>query len=64
MDQKTHAKAMERIAAAANAINAAVNALREMPGIDQRSLAVARTQFETSLLWLSAAASGGGLLEG
>jgi hypothetical protein len=43
---------------AIEAVEAMLDALKELPGTDARSLAVARTHFETAFLWAANAAGG------
>lgn len=38
--------------------------LKTAPGVDQRAVAVARTHFETALLWTANAAAGEAILDG
>lgn len=64
MDQQSEVAAMQVIGSGVTSINLMLLKLGAMPGIDKRSLAVARTQLETGLLWLSSAVSGGAILEG
>lgn len=56
-------EALEKTAAAMEAVKAMLDALKALPECDGRSLAVARTQFETAFLWTASAASGGGVLD-
>lgn len=64
MDEKSQVAAMQLIGSCVISMNVMLLKLGAMPGIDKRSLAVARTQLETGLLWLSSAVSGGAILEG
>lgn len=52
---------MKKTATAIEAVQAMLDAMRETDS-DQRSLAVAKTQFETAFLWISTSANGGGVL--
>jgi len=49
---------MLAVGAAIEASQKALDAAKDAPGTDPRSLAVARTQFETAFLWLTNAVSG------
>ena len=49
-------------AAAIVAVQTMLDALKAAPETDQRSLAVARTQFETAFLWAANAAGGEAVL--
>lgn len=46
------------VGAAIDAAQKALEAAKNAPGTDPRSLAVARTQFETAFLWLGNAIGG------
>jgi hypothetical protein len=48
--------------AAMEAVKTMLAALAELPEADARSLAVARTQFETAFLWAGSGAQGKGVL--
>lgn len=45
------------------AIGELLETVKAVPGADGRALAVARTQFETALLWVATAVDGGGVLD-
>lgn len=52
------------VALAIDAIQKLLTSLKAAPGVDTRSLAVARTHFETGFLWVANAASGEAILDG
>ncbi|MBV2147890.1 hypothetical protein KRZ98_06245 [Sphingobium sp. AS12] len=54
---------LEKTGAAMVAVKAMLDAMAAQPGIDKRSLAVARTQFETGFLWAASAVGGPGILD-
>ncbi|SCW61747.1 hypothetical protein SAMN02927924_01692 [Sphingobium faniae] len=48
---------------ALTAVKAMLDAQGAQPGTDQRSLAIAKTQFETAFLWAASAVQGPGIFE-
>ncbi len=50
------------IANAIDAVQALLDATAQIEGVDQRALAVARTNLETGLLWVANAAGGESIL--
>lgn len=53
-----------QVALAIDQIEKLLAALKSAPDADQRAIAVARTHFETALLWSASAAAGGSVLNG
>lgn len=43
--------AMNRIKAKAEEVGMLIDALRDAPGIDQRALAIAKTELQTGFMW-------------
>jgi len=53
-----------QVAVTVNEIEKLIAALKSAPGADQRAVAVARTHFETALLWTANAAAGEAIING
>ncbi|WP_072379786.1 hypothetical protein [Novosphingobium sp. NDB2Meth1] len=52
------------VANAIGAVQQLLEKIKDTPGTSARSLAVARTQFETAFLWVANAAGGEGIFDG
>lgn len=55
---------LEKTGEAMMAVKAMLDAMAGQPGIDKRSLAAAKTEFETGFLWAASAVGGSGVLDG
>ena len=55
---------LEKAGAAMAAVKAMLDAMADHPGADKRSLAVAKTEFETGFLWAANAVGGPSFLDG
>lgn len=53
-----------QVALTINEIEKLLAFLKSAPGVDQRAAAIARTHFETALLWTANAAAGEAILNG
>jgi hypothetical protein len=53
---------IQKTTKAMQAIGDLLATIEKLPASDARALAVARTQFETALLWTANAVDGGGIL--